>query len=215
MSLYFVVLTGSVSNILTIFVVSSLFLIKLFQGKKRIIAILVLCFSVALFFALINVPSFSYYKTRLIDMFLSFLSDGQAGDPSATSRFQGALNGFYLFIERPLFGNGYSATLSNYYIMSHNNFSEVSANYGIFGLIFQEALLLLPIFSIAQKRDPLSIVFFSIALFLFSFQVFLTCFDAKIDYCLMPFVYAHIFQIGPSSLKKSKAIARFSFSVYR
>lgn len=183
--------TGSISNLL-------LFLIILFVGclllapkKFRwVICALGVAIPVAGFFVL-QLPQLSYFKERIFNIFLTLVTGGSTIlDGSAHDRLEFALDAFSLFLTKPFFGSGPEGVIqitSGGY--SHNNFSELAANYGLFGLVSYEALLLLPAFSCRRTKREYKNYLLCLISFLFLFQPFLVTFYTKIEYLVFPSFY--------------------------
>ena len=189
-SLYFILLTGSISNVIAIAFITFFYFFIILKGKFRFIYLaccLVSCFAVIL---ILQFPALTYYKNRLLNMINAFFGnvEGAGVDNSFVSRFKGALYGIKLFFQNPLFGNGYDSVYRNFYIMAHNNVVEVAADFGLFGLITHECILLTPIFFNKKKRPEILLLL----MFTVIFQLFLVSFDSKIDSMIVPFCYLFV-----------------------
>lgn len=127
--------TGSKIFLLIAIVTSFYTLIK-FMGKKHLkwyFYILIILVLILLSIFIINLPAFETIKKRLLD-FLNPVNK----DRSTLLRFQMFIDGFYMFLRRPLFGFGASGYFTSSSIggcWSHNNFSELLCSYGIIGFI--------------------------------------------------------------------------------
>ncbi len=187
-SFYLILLTGSVSNTICALLSLAVFIFMLFPKNKKWIFVLLTIASVAIITIVINLPAFSYFKTRITNMFNSlFNNDGSTStDNSSISRFHGALYGFKLLLQNPFFGNGYKSVYRNYFIMSHNNISEVAASFGIIGLIVEELMICLPLF---KRRGNSKVEIILINFYIFMFQLFLVSYNAKIEAILLPITF--------------------------
>jgi len=195
LSYYFIILTGSVSNTISCPLVAFVVALMWEKGGKRWLTLGIGVGLVIAFCVLINLPALSYFKTRILSMIAGIFSENSSvKDASGAQRLQGAFNAFYLFLEKPLFGGGLSATYSDYSIVSHNNVAEVASNYGVLGLIAEEFLFIYPLFCLRKKKDKISRLFFGIMLFLTFYQLFLISFDSKIENFMFSFVFAHVRQ---------------------
>ena len=143
LSSYYLILTGSISNILLLFVIVICFLIAI--SKKKVKPLIIVGFSIiaiVIFVLLSSVSALSPIKNRILSIISSLFGVGDYRiDSSTIGRFSAAMYGFRLFAESPLFGNGYNSVVSNYKIMAHNNIVEICADYGIFALIAEEILI--------------------------------------------------------------------------
>ena len=207
---YMIILTGSLSNFL--FLILTWLLCLLFGfGKKKWMAVLLLLILICLFVLLINVPQFSYFKNRLI----SFLNDfGNAGSGGSTNlRVAAAISGLRLFIQRPLFGYGYSGVSLNYAIMSHNNIVELLADFGLLCALAFELILIIPFFRIKRVSKQNKFLVVATLTYLFLNQFFLVEFDEKADMIFIGFLYACLSEndyfFSKSLFSKRKFIIKF------
>ena len=182
---YLLLLTGSLSNFVVIFIVIAIALFFLFGKKYKIIYFCILISIITLFIILINIPALSYYRNRIINVFNSFFGSVNSAryDNSAILRFRGAIYGFELFFHNPFFGNGYSSVYRNYYIMSHNNIAEICADFGIVGILSYESILAISLVKNKNKRFCIILIL----LYIIIFQLFLVCFNDKITSILVAF----------------------------
>lgn len=193
---YMVFLTGSMSNVmllLILLVVTGYFIFP--KGKKWLFFVFLLA-ALVLFAILINIPAFSYFKERLINIINSIFglsySEGSY-DTSTIGRMRAAYYGLLLFLENPLFGAGNMGTTLNYYLMSHNNIVELLADFGIFGFLSIEILFILPFTTISKiKSNENKALVLLIVLYLFLDQFFLVSFNEKADMMWLMFVYSLI-----------------------
>jgi hypothetical protein len=192
LSVYFVLLTGSISNLLCIFCII-FFSVFLFFGRKgRLVIVLSFVFSLVLFFGILQIPVFLYFKTRIYG---ALQINGQS-DLSTFERWNAAVSGFYLFLEKPLFGWGanYVSTSDVYSIYSHNNIAEVAACFGIFGLLSEETLFIKPFIHSLKKKnystDRLFMFSAMIAFFMIIFQFFLVSYYSKIEFYYLSLMYS-------------------------
>lgn len=190
LSSYYLILTGSISNILLLFVIAICFLIAI--SKKKVKPLIIVGFSILaiiIFVLLFTVSALSPIKNRILSIISSLFGVGDYRiDSSTIGRFSAAMYGFRLFAESPLFGNGYNSVVNNYKIMAHNNIAEIGADYGIFALIAEEILILFPFTQLKKvpKKTKAFIILFSSYLFLIQF--FLVIFNSKIESILIPLV---------------------------
>lgn len=203
-STYFLMLTGSVSAFMTMALVV-LLVPPYFCKKRRIIVIIIEILAVILaFVALFTIPAFSYFAERIKGMFASLGISGGRSDGSFEDRFQGAVVGFRIFLNYPLTGNGYDSVYANFSITAHNNFSEVLADFGIFGFILEESFFIIPMYALWKKRWPNGQWFAPTLLFFFCFQLFLLSCNSKPDNLLITLCFASSYPAGcyPKFLKK-------------
>jgi O-antigen ligase len=195
LGIYEIVLTGSISNMLSVFL--ALFICGLVALPNKGKSILVISSAVGLiaFFLLLQLPVFEYFRNRIFGMFTEATGviTGST-DPSMAQRWELAVEALHLFIQRPLFGFGFDGTTSNTYAagVSHNNYVELLADFGMFGFVPYTILSVLPLAKLAKKRNGFSLFCWSTAIYMAIFQFFLVTFSSKVYYLFFAFIYAEI-----------------------
>ena len=193
-ALVFLASTGSISNIFLVMIsllIGTLIIVpKKWKLPSVLIVVGLITFSIILMF---TVPQLAYFKKRILGIFVSLFNIGKTrADSSALQRLDGAIAGFQLFMESPLFGNGCNSVYRNYTIMAHNNIAEIAADYGLFALLFEEILLVYPLFNLKRinnKYKPFAIM---LAVYIILLQFFLVIFNSKVESLLIPFLYLMI-----------------------
>lgn len=134
----FIFLTGSRGPLVISATGLLLFSLAYFKGKKRLIFIGILILAILLFFFVIQLPYFEYFRERVIGAIVSLISGGESGDGSSNSRFFMIKEGMYWFSKSPVFGNGFYSfsVLSDQNVYSHSNYSEMLCDFGILGFLF-------------------------------------------------------------------------------
>ena len=179
---YFVFLTGSVSNTLLLLLVLVVFGIAATPKKWRLVSASAVVVLVGLVISLIaNVPAFASFNKRLLSILSSlFTTDSSKSiDSSTVARMSGAVYGIRLFIRSPLFGNGCDSVVRAYKIMAHNNMVETAADYGVFALICEEIIILLPLFWIKKTRSNCWMLVLLVGIYTFGIQFFLVSINSK------------------------------------
>lgn len=195
-SFYFMALTGSVSSVLTFCLVAFVAIPLSFKKRRWLVFLIESGILIAGVAAIFLIPSFSYYADRILGMLGSIGVADNSGDMSFNSRLQGAVTGFEIFLNAPLTGSGYGAVQNAFYITAHNNFSEVLADFGIFGFLAQESLLLLPMVSLVKRKKEGWLTPFSLLLFVFCFQLFLLMHNSKPDNLILTLCFASCYEEG-------------------
>ena len=189
-----ILLTGSISNGLTLLVTSFLVLILVDRTKKkRLIHAGIIVGVIGLGIAFLQLPFMAYYKSRIIAIFSSFMGAESGSDNSADARILLNQYAFKVFLLNPVFGNGY-LSISNYNlygITGHNNFFQVLADAGLIGFIAFEFPFIYCFRKLSFKKEG-DIVGKSLVLYLFLFQLFLSTYYQKMDYLIMPIAMAMI-----------------------
>ncbi len=203
-SFYFMVLTGSVSSVLTLSIVAFVAIPLSFKKRRWLVFLIETGLIVTGVMAIFFVPGLSYYANRILGMLGSIGAADYRGDMSFNSRLQGAIVGFEVFLNAPLTGSGYGAVQNAFYITAHNNFSEVLADFGVFGFAALESLLLLPMISLAKHKKEGWLTPFSLLLFVFCFQLFLLMHNSKPDNLIMTLCFASCYEKGlyPAFLRR-------------
>jgi hypothetical protein len=191
---YFILLTGSISNLLTVFFVFLVCGFYLTKRHKRWIFVVAVLTLVVGFVLLLQLDAFSYFKTRVLGIFevLFGINVGEY-DYSTRNRFILASECFALLLQKPIFGFGFNAGLENTSFggFAHNNLAEVGADFGLPGLLLFEAIILLPFF-ISKKQKNNESLYFSLVLMSFTllFQPFLVSYYSKMEYIVFAFAYS-------------------------
>lgn len=219
---FLILTTGSISNLLTIFFVGALIIIlaqKTWFGK--LIAFLIVVSLVSTLILSIQLPFMEYFKTRFERIIYAFFDkEGHRIDGSAINRLEGFLTAIKVGLNKPLFGFGYMRakefTFRN--IQAHNNIAELFLDFGVFGLVIFELMLLLPLiysFSGKNKIQLLSILFHMVV-----FQLFLTTYYKKFEYLFLAFAFASLeesfktkFIIWDSSRLRAKGNRKVLFEI--
>jgi len=201
---YFLLLTGSVSALLSLTVTFLVCLPILFKKRRMLVLALELIVLVGGLVSLFTVPAFSYFAERVMHMLGSVGLAKSAGDGSFQDRFQGALVGFRIFLNYPLTGDGFDSVVSSFFITAHNNFSEILADFGLFGFLFAESLFIIPLCALRNGKWNDGRWIAPVLFFFFCFQLFLLCFNSKLDNLMLTLCFASAFPNGcyPDFLKK-------------
>lgn len=189
---FLILVGGSISNLLTFVIVAFVTVMVTVKRQNRFIVLFVALGFVALFFVFLQLPIGSYFRERIPKIINTFINGDAKGDNSAIERFELFEYALRLFISKPIFGYGYDQV--QYYtirdgIFSHNNFVELGASFGIFGLIVYEALLIWPVYKMFKDKKFDSNTFSTI-LYLFLFQIFLIIYRKKIEFVLIPLTFS-------------------------
>lgn len=193
LTLFFTLLTGSVSNLLLFILLAICMAIYISPKKYKLYVIVGVILLVVLGFLLIyTIPALKPLKDRIGGITLSLFNvniGNDRYDGSASNRLNVAIYGFRLFLDSPLFGSGYSSVYRNYYVMAHNNIVEIAADYGFFALFFEEVKILYPLFTFRQVEKDKKLLVLMLCIYLFGIQFFLVSFNSKIEAFLIPFIY--------------------------
>ncbi len=135
---FFSIITAS-KKVLILLVIGFLFIFILSGDKKKnaLIAIrnvLIAVFAAVLVVYLIyNVKYFEYMKIRIDEIFDMLINGG--GNSSDQKRMRFLVEGFQVFVQNPLFGDGTAASFNYFGTYSHSNFVEILMNHGVFGFV--------------------------------------------------------------------------------
>lgn len=188
--------TGSKKVFMSVFTLS-LLAITLFFGKKRFpITILISFLFVVSLFVFISIPQFSYFKDRLIDFINGLFKEGGT-DGSTINRLEMYKDGFKLFLYKPFLGWGFHGVVreSIFQSYSHNNFTEILANFGLFAFLLFQFLVLFPLFRSAyfikqyqsiKRKETILIILLST--FVFVTQFGMVIIDSKISFIILAII---------------------------
>lgn len=190
---YILLLTGSISNLLVLLLLTIGLIVYMTKGRRKLFAIIGIVATIIVFIFLLQLPFMAYFKTRIENMVNTITTGSGSVDYSFIDRFNLAIYGLRLFTSKPLFGYGYDQV--QFYTwgkdaFSHNNFVELLASFGIIGFIIFEFLLLFPIYKCWKKEGKEITVF--LLLYLFVFQLFLIIYRKKIEYFLIPLSFSFV-----------------------
>ena len=191
--LYFLFLTGSISNLILCCLTLCVYIYWIVPKKFKLLSICgIIFFIVVVFIIVFLVPALSPIKERIISIFGTLFGINNVSneyDASTVIRFQALTYSFQLFLNSPLFGNGYESVFLNYNVMSHNNFGEIAANFGIFAVITYELILFLPLIYLKRIKPNYRYFAFTILLYFILLQFFLLLFNSKIENIFLGVVY--------------------------
>ena len=188
---YFVVLTGSISNLLLLLISFFIFAYYISDSKKGIFVVLSAIVVIGLIILLIFVvPALSSIKDRILSIINALFKIGdERPDSSALNRFNAMINGFRLFFESPVFGNGYNSVANNYMVMAHNNLAEIGADYGVFALLFEEIIILYPFLKDEKSSNKGKIFTAIFGFYILMVQLFLVVFNSKVESIMLPLLF--------------------------
>ena len=151
----FAFLSGSRGAILICCVSMVCCLFVLFRGKAKKWFALSFIVLIACVLAVLQLPAFSDLKSRIMGAIISLMSGGVSGDGSSNARIAMMLEGFSLFLQSPIFGNGLGsfAKISNQLVYSHANISEMLCNFGLVGSFLWISPFFLGVKTEFVKRD--------------------------------------------------------------
>jgi hypothetical protein len=212
LTFYLILLTGSISNIIAVLLLTIIFIVSYFKGKNRSISIIVITGMALLMFILLQIPAMSYFKERIDGMIAVFFGKNTGAlDYSSEHRLELALQAIYLFLQKPIFGGGFNAVASDAFriMFAHNNFAEILADFGIFALVVFEILIFYPMSKLKRKNEPLSGFGLFVCFYMMVMQFFVVTYYSKIEYLLLAFVYATIFDVKEDqSIETKQTIKR-------
>ncbi len=187
---------GSKIAILIVLITSFIIFAKFFGKKRWYLTVLLMVGVIGGLVIVLQLPVFSTLKDRFLNMLYTFVGKQYKNlnpDSSTAGRLEMIINGFSLFLRRPLFGfglNGYHVFSTHHSGWSHNHWSDTLCNYGIVGTFLYHLPFVLFLKRSTNKRNfsYIGIIFFlvstlTIALFkekMFSFSAGLFLADTGI-----------------------------------
>ena len=189
-------LCGSKIAIVIVLLISFIIIGLHFGAKRWYLTLLIMIAVVGGIVFALQLSMFSALKDRFLNMIYSFVGKQYKNlnpDSSTSGRLEMIINGFSLFLRRPLFGfglNGYHVFSTHHSGWSHNHWSDTFCNYGLIGSFFYHLPLVLFFKKLRNKKSfsLIGIIFFlistiSIALFkekMFAYSAGLFLADANL-----------------------------------
>lgn len=190
--LFFLYRTGSRSALILAFLSLIIFIFYFFRGLKIIIPVIaILCiFGLGVFFAIIGEKAFNISIFSRLGEFFSALN-GEGTDYSSANRIELAIQSFQLFLRKPLFGwgNNVFSIYSSERLFAHNNITELLCDYGLFGFLPFESILVFSYYLIKKSKTKNRSVDYSILLLIcvFGIQFFYVNSQLKFDWIAIAF----------------------------
>lgn len=215
--------TGSKILFLIMIALPFLEIIMLFGKKRWYLSLILIVVSLAALIIVINIPAFNTIKTRL-DAFISAIFANGSGpyvDYSTIDRMNMIIDGFNMFLRKPLFGfgiQGFHLFSSFGGAWSHNTFSEILSCYGVFGFIPFFAGFFVSFTSFIKRRKSHNNFFFFFAQIIFFLicSIVVSLDSVKLFAYQIGFIYAFFsgdlkvftFDIKKLFLNKNKKISK-------
>lgn len=168
--LFIIVILSSGSKIAYLFIpVTTILTIVCRNGKNRWWLSLIMVSAIVItIFVVLNIPSLSFIKNKIVTMLLSVFGDesssGSSVDYSTIHRFDMFVIGMELFLRSPAFGygiNGYRLFGGYSTGWSHNHYSEMLSAVGLVGFSLYSFPFVLTLFkSIKTKNYGATILMF-------------------------------------------------------
>lgn len=203
-TLFLIFATGSRSSLIISIVMTFVYIYKYFGKKRRLLVIISAVSATAIFAILLALPAFSEFRDRIIGT-LSELFLGYGGDTSTTFRMQYILDGIEFSIRRLIFGYGANEAaliMSRSGQSTHNNFLDMTLNYGVIFTIIFEGLLLFFLVNLNKSKSKHAVMLFSVALAIFIVQFFFPNYWTKPEYLFYPFMVGVLSDYGPQLIVK-------------
>lgn len=162
---------GSKIAILIVLIVSFIIFAKHFGTKRWYLTILLMAVVIAGLIIVLQLPVFSTLKDRFLNMLYTFVGKQYKNlnpDSSTEGRLEMIINGFSLFLRRPLFGyglNGYHVFSTHHSGWSHNHWSDTLCNYGLIGTFLYHLPFVLYLKKSTNKNNfsYIGIIFFLVS----------------------------------------------------
>lgn len=182
LTLFCGICTGSKAFIFCSFTLIIAGIIMFFGKKGWYFSLITLFILVILTILILTLPIFSSVGSRFLQFVFSLFSGDSSLDASSSDRFKMVQDGLILFLRRPIFGFGnrgyyhFSSTGGGGW--SHNNYTEVLVQYGLFGFVIFiypfvasfYKLIKNKLVSKASKISLLFIIFFAVYFLSVSFD---------------------------------------------
>lgn len=198
-TLFLIFATGSRSSLIISIVMTFVYIYKYFGKKRRKLVIISAVSATAIFAILLSLPAFSDFRDRILAT-LSEIFLGYGGDTSTTFRMQYILDGIEFSIRRLIFGYGANEAaliMSRSGQSTHNNFLDMTLNYGIIFTIIFEGLLFFFLVNLNKSKSKHAVMLFSVTLAIFIVQFFFPNYWTKPEYLFYPFMVGVLSDFGP------------------
>ena len=176
--------TGSRSSLIIIAILAFAFAYFWFGKKHKFVFIGFIIFFLCLTGILLSLPQFA-------DLLERILASVFGQDTSTIERTQVLREGIIAFLESPLFGWGYNGMrlYSTNHVFSHNNLVGLLSDFGIFGFLSFETMIIIPaIYAVRNKENKdMFIYVWLILLAVFSIQFFYCNYQRKLEYIFLAF----------------------------
>ena len=207
--LFFLYRTGSRSALILAFLSIIIYVFYFFKGLKIIIPIVVvLCiFGLGIVIAVIAEKAFDISIFSRLGEFFDALN-GEGTDYSSANRIELAIQSFLLFLRKPIFGwgNNVFSIYSSERLFAHNNITELLCDYGLFGFLPFECILIFSYYSIKKSKAKNQLVDYSILLLIcvFGIQFFYVNSQLKFDWIAIAFFASEATLCSKEIVKTSK-----------
>ena len=184
--------TGSISNLLvTLFLFTIVIFLRLHKNTQKLVFIVIILILISTVILVLQIPELSYFKTRLTNIFLTFINGGEGGDASSKMRLYAMLQYLQLFFLRPLFGFGYGQgkVFTAYNLVAHSSIAELLTCVGLVGFISFEIILIISVLKSFKYKRSVIIVFPLVYVFIFQFFIS-SIFHAKFEYIFLAISYS-------------------------
>ena len=156
--------------------------------------------AVIVFVLLLQLPVFSYFKSRLEKIVQTLLYGGAAGDSSSNTRLYAFIVYFDIFLMFPLFGAGYGNaskfTITN--VVSHSTIGELLGCTGFLGFLAFELLLIIPLVLLLKEKQKNILI--PLLLYMLFFQFFISSvYYSKFEYIFIGIAFSFV---KPNYFKK-------------
>ena len=183
--LFLIFKTGSRSAILIFLFAIFIWLFYVYRKRVKYLLVSYLIIIGLIFITVLIISKVG--NSNLFDRFISFFnvfSDANKADESSLNRITLAFESFYLFLRKPILGWGNNAfqVFSTERAFAHNNISGLLCEFGLFGFLSFEILIILPIIKIFAHKYHLEYKIVLIELLsIFFVQFFYVNAQLKID----------------------------------
>ena len=160
--------------------------------KKKWLAALIIIGVIILFFIIIQLPPLAPFKERIDRAISTLFGIGNAKyDPSSVQRTIWPLYGFSIGSKVLFFGYGAEgfSMYSGIGTYSHNTFSEIFCNFGLFGTLIFYSAFLYPLVLLIRSKDNTIKFGIIVILFYFAKSFFGVCFNSKDTYIMLALLF--------------------------
>ncbi len=220
-SLVFVFLiyrTGSRSALILAIICLLIIPFHMFRDKKRLFPFLIdfgfIVFGIIAVIAIERILNVNIFS-RLGEFFDALKGDGV--DYSSANRIELVFQSFELFLRKPVFGwgNNVFSIYSSERLFAHNNITELLCDFGLFGFIPFEAIIIISLLKIKRSKKFSETTSFALLLVVsfFGIQFFYVNSQLKFDWVAIAFFASEGYLLSEERIKNIKLNTYFAISI--
>ena len=182
-------------------------------GKKKWLALIITASLIVSFLLILQLPVLGSLKEKISRAITTLFGIGSAKyDPSTIQRTIWPQYGFSIGSHLLFFGYGAEgfSIYSGIGTYSHNTYSEIFCNYGLFGTVIFYSAFLYPLALLIRSKNVTIKFGIVIVLFYLTKSFFGVCFNSKDTYLMLALLFYYSNSISLGDYDNKKAISEFT-----